>query len=533
MNHYIAKLFIGAWAVWSFAACSDSFLDSTPTQSTSTSTVFENTGNMKQAVNGIAHLMRARHTAWALGCNGENRIKTFYNEYASQEFRYNGFAPGWSIIMNGTQYSNTSTHSGYPWAYYYELIFNANTIIAHADEAAGDVKEKDFYKAQALTFRAYSYAKLLELYSFRWQDTKEGTTSGVVLRLDESKKDLPLSTVAECYAQIYKDLDDAIGLYSASGIERQADEVWLPDVHVAYAVYARAALNRQDYKTALEMAKKARSGYPLMSNEDYLAGFCRPTSEWIFGSYGDVSEDTGDKGTFGSQFACNGYYASNTRVGAGEIEKELTDRLPTGDLRMKLFLTADKFPGYDLYDGKNMDFNDGFLQTDELKEKARAYIDSVTPAGLAKAYQYGDYYRLNSQLKFWVFASPGVSYLCHIRSSEMVLIEAEANYFLGDEPAARASLEELNTASKRNPQYTCTASGESLFQEIVDYRELELWGEGFNWYDIKRWNRDVVRKSFAEGGNCHPATATTLPAGGSTWTWSIPEIETDYNGSIK
>lgn len=66
----------------------------------------------------------------------------------------------------------------------------------------------------------------------------------------------------------------------------------------------------------------------------------------------------------------------------------------------------------------------------------------------------------------------------------------------------------------------------------MDYRELELWGEGFNWYDIKRWNRDITRKSFSEGGNCHDATATTITASSSDWTWDIPETETDYNTEI-
>ena len=178
-----------------------------------------------------------------------------------------------------------------------------------------------------------------------------------------------------------------------------------------------------------------------------------------------------------------------------------------------------------------MNMTYGYMQSDKARNIAKTYVNSRTPSGLDAAYQ-AEYYYLGAQLKFWVFDTPGVSYLCHIRSSEMVLIEAEANYFLSDESAARAALEKLNATSGRNPDYTCTKSGDELFQEIVDYRELELWGEGFNWYDIKRWNKDIVRKSFAEGGNCHAATATTVSANSSDWTWSIPETETDYNTGI-
>jgi DNA repair protein RecN (Recombination protein N) len=50
--------------------------------------------------------------------------------------------------------------------------------------------------------------------------------------------------------------------------------------------------------------------------------------------------------------------------------------------------------------------------------------------------------------------------------------------------AAQKALEELNQT--RQPGYTCTKTGDDLFKEIVNYRELELWGEGFNWFDYVR-----------------------------------------------
>lgn len=541
MKEYINKQILGALLTAAlFCSCSDDFLETAPTASISTSTVFATTDNVKMAVNGLAYLMCVQHGAYSQGYCGENRIKSIYNEYPSQEFRYNFYASEWAVIMNGTYYTRTSTvYCGYPWAYYYEIIADANSIICNVDAAEGSESEKLFYKAQALTFRAYCYTKLLELYTYRWQDTNNGSADGVVLRLDESTGGMPLSTVAECYAQIYQDCEDAISCFTESGMDRNSSEVWLTNINVAYAVYAHAALNRQDYSTALNMAKKARDGYPLMSNAEYASGFCKPTSEWIFGSYADETENMW-YWTFGTQFACNGYYANNTYYGAGAIEKELTDKMPTNDVRMSLFLTADKFPDYDVYNDTfvyggaeypRMNQTYGYFQDDDLSYEAYKYVSSMTPSGLDEAYQSG-YYFLNGQLKFWVFGTPGVSYLPHIRSSEMVLIEAEANYFLGNTSAAQASLVELNATSGRNPDYTCTKTGSDLFQEIVDYRELELWGEGFNWYDCKRWNKDIVRKSFAEGGNCHVATATTVSASGSTWTWSIPETETDYNSEI-
>ena len=64
-------------------------------------------------------------------------------------------------------------------------------------------------------------------------------------------------------------------------------------LNTAHAVYARAALTRQDYATALAQAKLAENGRPLMTGEAYAAGFYKPNDEWILGSYGDASEQTG------------------------------------------------------------------------------------------------------------------------------------------------------------------------------------------------------------------------------------------------
>ncbi|MBO4340825.1 MAG: RagB/SusD family nutrient uptake outer membrane protein [Bacteroidales bacterium] len=528
----INKLWFAASALLLLSACSKDFLETAPTSSVGTANVFASTEMVKMAVNGIAYNMTVQQGPYSQGCCGENRIISIYNEYPSQEFVYNGMAAGWAPIMNQEFYTRFDTsYCSYPWFYYYKIISNANAIIANAEGAAGSEAEKSFYKAQALTYRAWAYTKLLELYSVRWQDSENGAKDGVVLRLDESTGSIPLSSMADCYKQIYKDLDDAIAAFKASGLDRPAGEVWLTNLNVAYAIYAKAALNRQDYATALTNAKLAQDGYPLMSNADYASGFNKPTSEWIFGSFGDGSENMW-YWTFGTQFSCNGYYANNSKYGGGAIEKACTDQIPNTDIRKELFLTEDKLAPYDIYDPANVNQTEGFCVGDDIRTLAATYVASRTPAGVAAAYQTG-YFHIGAQLKFWVFDTPGVMYLPYIRTSEMVLIEAEANYFLNKPADAQAALVKLNKESGRDASYACTKTGDALFNEIVLYRELELWGEGFNWHDYKRWKKDIVRKSFAAGGNFHTATAVTIKATDSNWTWSIPETETQYNSEVE
>mgnify|MGYP002615111969 FL=1 len=543
MKKIINKLFAGSLlaGMMLVSSCAGDYLDTAPTDSTGATDAVGTTANAMKALNGIAKIMTTQHSYFGGGFAGENNIMIQYESYPSENYNYNYYASGWSPIFNQEFHTRTnSIYDAYAWYYYYTIAGNANTILANIDNAEGTEAERNFVKASALTFRAYAFEKLVHYYCWRWQDSNNGASQGIVLRLDESTGGQGYATLAETYAQIYKDLDEAIMLFEQSGMDRNASQVWMPNINVAHAIYARAALTKQDYTKALTEAKLARQNYPLMSNAEYHAGFCNPTSEWIFGSFGS-SQENNWYWSYGTQYACNGYYANAAGAanGAGSIGRELINRIPNNDARKALFLTEDKFPGYNFNDGSAMDLGYGILgmgddekKADALWEEAAAYCQKMAVSGLEAPYQAG-YMYLGGQLKFYVFDTPGVSYLPFIRSSEMVLVEAEANYFLNDETAARAALVELNATSGRNPEYTCDKSGEALWNEIMDYRELELWGEGFAWSDYKRWNRDIVRHSFAEGGNAHISVAKTIPASGvNKWTWDVPLNETDYNDEL-
>ena len=63
---------------------------------------------------------------------------------------------------------------------------------------------------------------------------------------------------------------------------------------------------------------------------------------------------------------------------------------------------------------------------------------------------------------------------------------------MGNSAAAATALYEL--AKKRNSAYTLsTATGSALLKEIYLQRRIELWGEGFRFYDLKRLNLPLDR----------------------------------------
>ncbi len=543
MNKNINKILLSGLLLGSamvMTSCGEDYLETKPTESINYPTAFATVDNCYKVLNGVAKSMTIQHSNYGNGFCGENAIMRLYENYPSQDYYYNEYASGWAAIHNQTMHTNKNTiYNHYAWYYYYQIIAQANIIINRIDNVEGAEADKKFIKASALTFRAYGYEKLIHYYCVRWKDSNNGTAQGLPLRLDESTGDLAPSTMAQVYTQIYKDLDDAISLFDESGIKRKAGQCWIPNLNVAHAVYARAALYKEDYQTALNHAKLAEVGYPLMSNSDYAAGFCRPTSEWIFGSYGSADENNW-YWSFGTQYSCNGYYASNSQNGAGTIGRELINRIPDEDFRKSLFLTESGL-GIDASNPAQVQQTVGYIGVDnngtrwiitdmEAYSKAKAYVDEHAAPGLDAPYQFGIYH-LGAHLKFYVFDMPGVGYLPFIRTSEMLLIEAECYYFLGDDAAAQDALVRLNAGSGRNPGYTCSKTGQDLFNEIADYRALELWGEGFQWSDLKRWKLPVVRHGWDEGGNAHPAVAITIqPTDANNWTWEVPKAETDYNG---
>lgn len=518
MKNSIKCLALIAGVALTTVACSSDYLNTSPENETGSAKVFETTETAALAVNGIAKLTNLVFYYPSItdiktsDFNGEGTIKMIYGNWMGNHFVCSN-KDGFGVLFKGTNYmsNTTSIYCYYPWWYYYMMIGNANSIIVHIGEATGMESERQRIRAQALTFRAYAYTMLAQIYCKRWQDSDEGAADGVVLRLDESGESQKLCTLKALYKQIYDDLNEAVTLFAASGYQREAGQNYIPDIHMAYAVYARAALNRRDYQTAASMARSARDGFPLMDADTYIAGFNTPTSEWIWSSDNSGSESTAVYSFF-SKIAYNSRVTEAGKVKC--ISRELYDRIPKTDIRRQLFLDPAE-SGYDTTTGE---------AGEELKKRARE--DQPEIYASMKVYAY-------MQFKFKATDNTGAGDINHFRSSEMFLIEAEAEYFLNHEDEARAALVALTRESGRDVAYRCDKSGVDLLEEIKFYRAVELWGEGFDWFDMKRWGDTIYRKNFTEGGNFSASTGfQTRPDENNNWCWMIPAFETDYNPEI-
>lgn len=505
------------------SSCAGDYLDTNPTNEVSPADLFKNEDYAAYAVNGLARLMKVNYYIHKLNnipLNGEGSVKLVYADFQGADM----YCPisSYYTIFNGAALSLPNSGFGaYLWHYYYKIISNANAIISYVDPEASS-RFKYIY-AQALTYRAYCYLHLLQFYSPRWCDSQNGSADGVVLRLDVSSTgDCPFSSMLTCYEQIYKDLDNAISYYQASGITRAKDENHKVNVDAAYALYARTALTREDWGTAARYAALARANYPLMNTSEYYSGFNTPNKEWIWSIYDSKEETLGIA-------ALAAYLAYNTTAYAPNyptcINKELYDKIPASDIRRDLFLDPSSYSEDD-YDRTGDSDNGWAWSGTELDIETKAKHPDLSAS--AKVFAYMSF-------KFKC-TPPTVMPFNLFRSSEMYLIEAEANCHLtpSKEAEARQLLKELVHDSERDPEYTCTKSGQELLDEIKFYRRIELWGEGFSWFDYKRRKDTIVRNTFQNGGNyMNNAAITIRPEDINNWMWTIPAKEYEYNNAIK
>lgn len=501
-------------------SCAGDYLDTAPTSQVSPSDLFKTEEYASYTVNGLEKLMKTPYQTNKLDgvyFNGEGSVRLMYAEYQGADM----YCPrnNFYTIFNGASHAiPTSAYTEYMWHYYYKVISNANAIISYVNPESS--RKFKYIYAQALTYRAYSYLQLLQFYSPRWCDSQDGSADGVVLRLDVSSTgDCPLSSMLTCYKQIYKDLDDAITYYQASGITRAESENHKINIDAAYAIYARAALTREDWATAARYATLARANYPLMSTSEYLSGFNTINKEWIWSIYDSAEESLGNSSLAG-RLAYNSACVLVCNYPAC-INRELYDQLPESDIRRQLFL-----------DPKSYAYNTNGVTGNGLGGSTlTAYAKGLYPElnASAKVYAYMSF-------KFKCIDNLGAMPFSLFRSSEMYLIEAEADCHLtpSKENEARQLLKELVHDSGRDPQYTCTKSGQELLDEIKFYRRIELWGEGFSWFDYKRRKDTIVRHTYADGGNyMNNAAVTIRPEDANNWMWVIPAKEYEYNKEIK
>lgn len=552
-TNFIIKGLASVLLAGSMVSCSEDYLQTETKGAIDSDQIASTVDNARKTMYGACRMMYYVNEAVPAQAymGGESAMAMFYGETPGQDCLDSYLCiqtqGTWAMFLNMEQTANSDyiwTQS--MWVYCYQIIGQCNELLARIDNASGNEYDRNLIKAQALTLRAHAYWRLMQTYAHRWQDSDNGNKYCVVLRLDPTTSDAPLATMNEVYNQMYADLDFATAAFEEAEAQGYTPTFsWEPNKNVCYGTYARIALLKEDWATAAKMAGKAREGYELMTNEDYYMGHCTPNREWIWWN-SQSSEDSMIYADWGTAFSANGYYACNTQWGAPRINIRLYDQIPEGDIRRDFYLTPDKFT-YDreyYYNEKWISKDDQKILNARLLKSAKEWLKQMTPAGYGTAYAQKDaettpLIAYGTAVKFMsANGETGPAAPAYMRAAEMYLTEAEAYAMLNETGKAQELLNKVN--QPRNPEYVCTSSGEELIEEVRLYRRIELWGEGFNWFDLKRWNKNLVRDIWVAGdptsGN-YPAymecNLTPDTQGSNGWTYAVPRAESQYNKMIE
>lgn len=350
-----------------------------------------------------------------------------------------------SLTWNGFYYNYTgrvTTHSRshLPWFTYYIQIKNVNFIINGIDVATASAETR-YNRAQALALRGYFHLMLARFYAPGYV----GNESAHCIPINTGEASKVRNTNQEVYAQIVADLEEAVS--ELNGFQRTSKE--FVDQSVAQAFLAEAYLEMGRYADAADAANKARQGYQLLSEAEWKNGFYDINQKETMWGADLNSELTTFVANFFSHF-------DNTNTGYAEggniaIDKRLYDAIPDTDYRKSVFISANggEFGGVQYPAYTSLKFRD------------------LTPNRTE-----GDY--------------------IYLRSSLMYYIEAEGLARSGDEEKAKDVLFEI-TSNRDSGYVRSTKTGSDLIDEIILQKRIEMWGEGYAFFDLKRLNKGVER----------------------------------------
>lgn len=376
------------------------------------------------------------------------------------------------------------------WQHFYTTIARANDIISAYPEGGKTVNEKGLL-GQALAMRGMSYYYLIQIYQSYMNEngTINREAPGVPLILtqadgytiDELAALKGRNTVGAVLDQAGKDLEAAVENLSA-GYQR-ASKNYI-DASVANGLLARYYLLTQQWKKAEDAANVARKGYTERTIKNYNDGFMTLNASDVMWGFAHTTETQTAYGSYFSHISNLAPGYAGLDYAAKLIDARLYDKIPANDVRKTVF------------NGPQGDA-------------------SQPTAGAKREY---------ANLKFGNDGSWTMHYI-YMRSAEMVLIEAEALARQNKNAEAAATLKVLmeNRVSGWNaPSVTV--------EDILLQRRIELWGEGFSFFDLKRNNLGIDRNY--PGTNHLKGYEKVVPAFDVRWTYQLPQGELNENDLI-
>lgn len=370
-------------------------------------------------------------------------------------------------------YTITNGNAQGIWQSAYTVILRANNVINSSLQGNPQVNQ---IRGEALAIRALMYFELVKFFAKPY--TVDPNALGVPIILEYNPAVKPQrSTLQAVYAQIEKDLTEAFGLMtlqkSSGFFTKWAARALLARMHQYKGEWAKALTAAQDVIN--------NSGYTLLQLAEVVPFWQNnkdrtDRKEVLFEVVFDANNNAGNNSL--------PYFFDQTGYGDALATEAMYNLYSATDVRRNWFVVGSPTRGATVK-VVNKYPNAGSADKDEFKV---------------------------------------------LRMSEVYLIAAEAAYQSNNETLARQYLNAV--ATRRDASFTgYTSTGAALLNDILLERRKELAFEGHRYWDLARYNRDVVRVNLA--GNYPGNVPLTLATTSFRRILPIPQTELDANPNIR
>lgn len=419
------------------------------------------------------------------------------SELWGQDMIQTGNAYGWfDADYVHSNWTYTGDDSFLTWSYLYKLIKATNDILGAIPENTTDNTLKHL-RGQASAMRGFAYHNLIQLYQFTYKGHEQALGVPIVVpgMTPEQLANNPRASVSKVYELIEKDYIEAYKLLEGYSSTTKTDV----EKPIVAGLLARMYLCKEDWDNASKYANIARQGLSPMSAEQYndnTTGFNDVNNPaWMWGADNTIETRIVKSGiiNLASHIGSLSYGYAYAGKMYKAISKEVYDRMSNSDSRKNAFV------------GPN-----GLQMTAKWK---------LPPYANIKFKPY----------KGNILGPDNATDYVFMRVEEMYLIEAEAKAMNNDISGAKSLLEEM--VQTRDPQYKVSVSSPGdVREEIWWQRRIELWGEGFSWFDLKRLKKPTNRSY--PGSNHRSDARYNLPAEHGLFLLRIPERELRSNKGI-
>ena len=493
-----------------FSSCADE-LNTEPTDKVSGSTIFADASSAETAINGVYRMLYV--AGWSSNWGSENCGQTaiqllgdlMAEDHLMKEQGQGWFYEDYRLNVHG-DYSNKAGRPYSIWNFYYTIVSNVNYIIASENTMGGDPELKNSVVGQAYAMRAFAYYYLIQLYqqTYKGHEDAPGVPlyTGATVAGSEGS---PRGTVQGVYTQINSDIEKAIDLLGSISNKVQTHVSHI-DYYVANGIKARICLTQHDYAGAATAAAEAlkKPSLKVATIAELGGNNSVKTADVLWGMEIIADQSSGFASFFSHMDAdAPGMYASKAR-----------QCISTGLYKL-------------------------ISDTDERKT---AWFRGAIPSDEEKtASSYTSY----CQIKFKMadYTTRTGDYLL-MRAEEMILIKAEAECHQKEYGAARTTIKTLGNArdSKFEERLAARTDAntynsdtnaplETLMDEILFQRRVELWGEVGRSVDMQRLGLGYNR-NYEGSNHTEKVTTKNTNAASPLFILPLPQSEIDGNENI-